>query len=72
MPMILFFDTETTGLIPGRIIQLSYVMQSETATTAKNFFFAVEYVFKRHIPPWRHRVQTRRYLRCHSLGLRKL
>ena len=36
------------------------------------FFFAVEYVFKRHIPPWRHRVQTRRYLRCHSLGLRKL
>ena len=44
MPMILFFDTETTGLIPGRIIQLSYVMQSETETTAKNFFFAVEYI----------------------------
>ena len=42
--MILFFDTETTGLIPGRIIQLSYVMQSETETTAKNFFFAVEYI----------------------------
>lgn len=44
MPMILFFDTETTGLIPGRIIQLSYVMQSETETRAKNFFFAVEYI----------------------------
>ena len=42
--MILFFDTETTGLIPGRIIQLSYVMQSETETQAKNFFFAVEYI----------------------------
>ena len=42
--MILFFDTETTGLVPGRIIQLSYIMQTETETTAKNFFFAVEYV----------------------------
>ena len=41
---MLFFDTETTGLIPGRIIQLSYVMQSETETQAKNFFFAVEYI----------------------------
>lgn len=42
--MILFFDTETTGLFPGRIIQLSYIMQSETGVTSKNFFFAVEYV----------------------------
>ena len=42
--MIIFFDTETTGLIPGRIIQLSYIMQSETEVRAKNFFFAVEYV----------------------------
>lgn len=42
--MILFFDTETTGLIPGRIIQLSYIMQSETETVAKNFFFAVSYI----------------------------
>lgn len=42
--MILFFDTETTGLIPGRIIQLSYIMQSETETIAKNFFFAVSYI----------------------------
>lgn len=42
--MILFFDTETTGLIPGRIIQLAYIMQTESETVAKNFFFAVEYV----------------------------
>ena len=37
--MILFFDTETTGLYPGRIIQLSYVMCDGENTTAKNFFF---------------------------------
>lgn len=42
--MILFFDTETTGLIPGRIIQLSYIMADENGTRAKNFFFAVEYI----------------------------
>ena len=42
--MIVFFDTETTGLYPGRIIQLSYIMMSESQTTAKNFFFAVEYI----------------------------
>lgn len=42
--MILFFDTETTGLFPGRIIQLSYVMQHKDSVRAKNFFFAVEYV----------------------------
>ena len=42
--MILFFDTETTGLVPGRIIQLSYIMTDGSVTTAKNFFFAVEYV----------------------------
>ncbi len=42
--MILFFDTETTGLSPGRIIQLSYVMQDKNETLAKNFFFYVDYV----------------------------
>lgn len=42
--MILFFDTETTGLTPGGIIQLSYIMQTEGGTTAKNFFFAVDYI----------------------------
>ena len=42
--MILFFDTETTGLSSGRIIQLSYVMQSSKNVKAKNFFFYVDYV----------------------------
>ena len=42
--MILFFDTETTGLFPGRIIQLSYVMTDGQTTVAKNFFFGVDYI----------------------------
>ncbi len=42
--MILFFDTETTGLDPGRIIQLSYIMVSEDEVKAKNFFFGVDYI----------------------------
>lgn len=42
--MILFFDTETTGLIPGRIIQLSYIMTDGETSVAKNFFFAVSYI----------------------------
>lgn len=42
--MILFFDTETTGLNPGRIIQLSYIMQTECEVKAKNFFFYTSYV----------------------------
>lgn len=44
MNMILYFDTETTGLIPGRIIQLSYIMDYGEKTVAKNFYFAVEYI----------------------------
>ena len=42
--MILFFDTETTGLIPGGIIQLSYIMEDENGVRTKNFFFAVDYI----------------------------
>ncbi len=42
--MTIYFDTETTGLTPGRIIQLSYVMEDKESITAKNFFFAVDYV----------------------------
>lgn len=42
--MILYFDTETTGLYPGQICQLSYVLQDKTGATAKNFFFAVDFV----------------------------
>lgn len=42
--MILYFDTETTGLHPGQICQLSYIMQDKENVTAKNFFFSVEHV----------------------------
>ncbi|MBO4262583.1 MAG: 3'-5' exonuclease [Clostridia bacterium] len=42
--MIIFFDTETTSLTPGRIIQLSYIMKDGEKTSAKNFFFGVEYI----------------------------
>ena len=42
--MILYFDTETTGLRPGQICQLSYVMQDENGEMAKNFFFTVDNV----------------------------
>lgn len=40
--MILYFDTETTGLYPGQICQLSYVMQTKNSISAKNFFFTVD------------------------------
>ena len=42
--MIIYFDTETTGLSPGRIIQLTYIIEDNGVITPKNFFFAVEYV----------------------------
>ena len=42
--MILYLDTETTGLHPGQICQLSYVMQYADKTECKNFFFTVDYV----------------------------
>ena len=42
--MILYLDTETTGLYPGQVCQLSYIMQTKEETTAKNFFFTVDYV----------------------------
>ena len=52
---ILYFDTETTGLSPkggyaygqaylGKICQLAYIIEEDGAFTAKNFYFAVEYV----------------------------
>lgn len=40
--MIIYLDTETTGLYPGQICQLSYIMQNKGQTTAKNFFFTVD------------------------------
>ena len=42
--MTIYFDTETTGLTPGRIIQLSYVIDCGGDVSAKNFYFAVDYV----------------------------
>lgn len=42
--MILYFDTETTGLRPGQICQISYIIQDKNGATAKNFFFSVDFV----------------------------
>ena len=42
--MVLYFDTETTGLRPGRIIQLSYIMDYGDSVKCKNFYFAVDYI----------------------------
>ena len=42
--MTIYFDTETTGLVPGRIIQLSYIIDYGDKVKGKNFFFAVDYV----------------------------
>ena len=39
--MILYLDTETTGLYPGEICQLTYIMQTKEEVTKKNFFFLV-------------------------------
>lgn len=42
--MVIYFDTETTGLKPGRIIQLSYIIDDGFSFKGKNFFFAVDYI----------------------------
>ncbi len=42
--MIIYLDTETSGLRPGQICQLSYVMQDKNGVKAKNFFFTVDSV----------------------------
>lgn len=43
---LLFFDTETTGIKPGSICQLSYILTDTSTkpqtTTGKNFFFTVD------------------------------
>ncbi|MBR6737687.1 MAG: 3'-5' exonuclease [Clostridia bacterium] len=44
--MTIYFDTETTGLTPGRIIQLAYVLDYGDRVVGKNFYFAVDYVPK--------------------------
>lgn len=42
--MVLYFDTETTGLFPGKIVQLSYILDYGEKVIGKNFYFAVDYV----------------------------
>lgn len=42
--MIIFFDTETTGLTPGHVIQLSYIMLDGDNVIGKNFYFSVPFV----------------------------
>ena len=42
--MIIYFDTETTGLSPGGIIQLSYIMQDKNGARGKNFYFFQPYI----------------------------
>lgn len=45
---LLFFDTETTGIKPGSICQLSYITVDTSVkpqlTQGKNYFFTVDYV----------------------------
>ncbi|KOF57228.1 MULTISPECIES: 3'-5' exonuclease [Clostridium] len=45
---MIFFDTETTGLRPGNICQLSYILVDTNIkpnkTIGKNIFFSVDYV----------------------------
>ncbi|MFA9398482.1 MAG: exonuclease domain-containing protein [Clostridiaceae bacterium] len=45
---LLFFDTETTGLRPGSICQLSYIVVDTnvkpSTTTGKNIFFTVDFI----------------------------
>ncbi|MDR0919245.1 MAG: 3'-5' exonuclease [Oscillospiraceae bacterium] len=42
--MVVFLDTETTGLCPGQICQLAMVKVDNGKLTAYNQFFEVEYV----------------------------
>ncbi len=42
--MVLYLDTETTGLHPGNICQLSYILQSGNRAEGRNLFFTVDSV----------------------------
>lgn len=42
--MILYLDTETTGLRAGEICQLSYILQDTLEIKTKNFYFTVDYI----------------------------
>jgi hypothetical protein len=41
---LIIFDTETTGLKPGQICQLSYIVAQDKKIEGKNFFFKVDYI----------------------------
>lgn len=59
LPQMLFFDTETTGLRPGNICQLSYIITNGEDVEPHNYFFKVDY-----IEPGAERI--------HGLSVRKL
>lgn len=41
----IFFDTETTGLSPGQIGQLSMIIEEDTGElSARNYFFQIDYI----------------------------
>lgn len=42
--MLIFLDTETTGLNPGKICQLSYLIINDNRIIGKNFFCKVDYI----------------------------
>ena len=42
--MIIYLDTETTGLRPGQICQLSLILQEGKSIRTKNYFFTVDFV----------------------------
>ena len=42
--MIICLDTETTGLYPGNICQLTYIMMESGKVVPKNMFFKVDHV----------------------------
>jgi len=41
---LIIFDTETTGLQPGQICQLSYIVAQDRKIEGKNYFFKVDYI----------------------------
>ncbi len=43
---ILFFDTETTGFVPGQICQLSYVIDDGGFQEGRNYYFTVDRIDK--------------------------
>ncbi|MBO5714361.1 MAG: 3'-5' exonuclease [Clostridia bacterium] len=42
--MIIYLYTETTGLRPGEICQLSYILHDEKEIKTRNFYFTVDYI----------------------------